>query len=170
MPAQRIFALCGLCNISVVSSQNYAKVRKGSLPGGHFLLHGKRRFGFTLHRQHQAGAIPFGFDFAPGVGRNNAQHTRVPGGCQTALLHLAAQTQKRLVRARVAAVIQHRQGAAGRQSHSLTVSGRRIGQHHRRQHQNRYHHRDAELSTAFLRRMSRTAAPWPPTPSCLLHV
>ena len=33
MPAQRIFALCGLCNILVVSSQNYVKVRKGGLPG-----------------------------------------------------------------------------------------------------------------------------------------
>ena len=101
MPAQRIFALCGLCNILVVSSQSCVKVRKGGLPGVHFLLHGERRFGFALHRQHQAGAIPFGFDFAPGVGRNNAQHTRVPGGCQTALLHLAAKTQKRLVRAKV---------------------------------------------------------------------
>lgn len=41
MPAQRIFALCELCNILVVSSQNYAKVRKGGLPGFTFYYTGK---------------------------------------------------------------------------------------------------------------------------------
>ena len=41
MPAQRIFALCGLCDISVVSSQNCVKVRKSGLPGFTFYYTGK---------------------------------------------------------------------------------------------------------------------------------
>ena len=41
MPAQRIFALCGLCDILVVSSQNYAKVRKAAFRGFTFYYTGK---------------------------------------------------------------------------------------------------------------------------------
>ena len=41
MPAQRIFALCGLCDILVVSSQNCAAVRKAAFRGFTFYYTGK---------------------------------------------------------------------------------------------------------------------------------
>lgn len=41
MPAQRFFALCGLCNILVVSSQNYVKVHKAAFRGFTFYYTGK---------------------------------------------------------------------------------------------------------------------------------
>lgn len=41
MPAQRIFALCGLCNILVVSSQSCVKVRKAAFRGSTFYYTGK---------------------------------------------------------------------------------------------------------------------------------
>ena len=169
MPAQRFFALCGLCDILVVSSQNHVKVRKAAFRGSLFITREK-----TI-RLRPPPAAPGGSNTVWFRFRARCRAQQCPAHAGPRRVSDRAPSPRgpdaKMPRPRPRSCRNTAPTGRGRpQGHDLAVSGRRIGQHHRRQHQNRHHHRDAELSTASLRRMPRTAAPWPPTPSCLLHV